>query len=33
MLGVTLINRSPRGVTLTLSGEILLHHVRENCRA
>ncbi len=30
-LGVTLINRSPRGVTLTASGEILLHHAREIC--
>jgi LysR family nitrogen assimilation transcriptional regulator len=28
-LGVTLLDRSPRGVTLTQSGEILLSHARE----
>ncbi len=28
-LGVTLIERTPRGVTLTQSGEILLSHARE----
>jgi LysR family nitrogen assimilation transcriptional regulator len=32
-LGVTLINRSPRGVALTASGEILLHHAREICQS
>lgn len=32
-LGVTLINRSPRGVALTSSGEILLHHAREICQS
>lgn len=32
-LGVTLLERSPRGVTLTQSGEILLSHAREVCRA
>ena len=32
-LGVTLINRSPRGVALTTSGEILLHHAREICQS
>ncbi len=32
-LGVTLINRSPRGVALTSSGEILLRHAREICRS
>jgi len=30
-LGVLLMNRSPRGVALTPSGEILLHHAREIC--
>ncbi len=32
-LGVTLITRSPRGVALTPSGEILLHHAREICQS
>ena len=32
-LGVTLINRSPRGVALTPSGEILLRHAREICHS
>ena len=32
-LGVTLVNRSPRGVTLTASGDILLHHAREICQS
>jgi LysR family nitrogen assimilation transcriptional regulator len=32
-LGVTLINRSPRGVALTPSGEVLLRHAREVCQS
>ncbi len=32
-LGVTLITRSPRGVALTPSGEILLRHAREICQS
>ena len=32
-LGVTLVHRSPRGVALTSSGEILLHHAREICQS
>ena len=32
-LGVTLINRSPRGVALTPSGEILLRHARDICHS
>ena len=32
-LGVAILNRSPRGVTLTPSGEILLHHAREICHS
>jgi len=32
-LGVTLVNRSPRGIALTPSGEILLHHAREICQS
>jgi LysR family nitrogen assimilation transcriptional regulator len=30
-LGVTLLNRSPRGIVVTESGEILLRHAREIC--
>lgn len=30
-LGVTLMHRSPKGVTITTSGEILLRHAREIC--
>ena len=32
-LGVTLVNRSSRGVVLTPSGEILLRHAREICQS
>ena len=32
-LGVTLIRRSPRGITLTESGDILLRHAREICQS
>ena len=32
-LGVMLMNRSPRGVALTKSGEILLRHAREICHS
>ncbi|MGD0641448.1 MAG: LysR family transcriptional regulator [Roseiarcus sp.] len=32
-LGVTLVHRSPRGVVLTPSGEILLRHAREICQS
>jgi LysR family nitrogen assimilation transcriptional regulator len=32
-LGVTLVNRSPRGIALTTSGEILVRHAREICQS
>jgi LysR family transcriptional regulator, nitrogen assimilation regulatory protein len=32
-LGVTLVRRSPRGITLTESGDILLRHAREICQS
>lgn len=32
-LGVTLVNRSPRGIALTEPGKILLHHAREICNS
>ena len=32
-LGVTLVHRSPRGIALTASGEILLRHAREICQS